>query len=705
MPPLHFSLSSTNKKFTMILGFVVLLLLNFVSPTSSFMEQEQSSLLGFLAQLSPGSDGGLTMSWVRGTNFCAWEGITCRGDNTVMDVSLGSKGLSGRISPSLGNLTGLRYLNLSHNSLHGSLPTELVLHSTIVVLDVSFNNLAGPLQEIQSLNHELSLQVLNISSNLFTGQVPASICVNSPSFTVLDLSYNKFSGNIPPGLGNCSMLRILKAGYNNLTGALPLELFGATSLEHLSFPNNDLQGVLDGSHVIKLSNLMVLDLRSSGLSGKIPYSIDRLRKLEEIHLDNNNMSGELPLTLDNCTNLRYISLRNNSFIGDLSKVNFSLLDLRIADFSMNFFTGTIPESIYSCSNLTALRLAYNNFHGQLSPRFGNLRSLSFLSLTNNSFTNITNMIHILKQCKHLTTLVTGTNFIGETIPQDEAIDGFENLQILAIDACSLAGKIPLWLSKLTKLNMLDLSSNQLTGLLPSWINGLKLLFFLDLSSNRLTGEIPTALMQMPKLQSEKNAAKLDPKYLELPVFWTPSRQYRTINAFPNVLNLCNNRFTGVIPNEIGQLKVLNVLNFSSNRLYGEIPQGLCNLTSLQVLDLSNNQLTGDLPSALSALHFLSIFNVSNNNLEGPIPTGAQFDTFLNSSYGRNPHLCGAALSKQCSPTSRDQTPNSQQHRLRPVLVFGIIFGGLGALALLACCMIARLVYNDHTENRVALRRR
>ncbi|CAN6173387.1 unnamed protein product [Urochloa humidicola] len=345
------------------LGLAVLLLLTFPSPTSSCTEKEQSSLLDFLAQLSPGGDGNLNKSWMNGTDCCTWEGITCRGDNTVMGVSLASKGLIGSITSSLGDLR-LINLNLSHNSLHGSLPMELVLANTITVLDVSFNRLAGPLQELQSSNPDLPLQVLNISSNFFTGQfpstwgamkslvslnvsnnsftgqIPSSICISSPSFTVLDLCYNKFSGNIPLELGNCSALRLLKAGHNDLSGSLPHELFSATSLEHLSFPNNFLQGVFDGSQVVKLNNLIVLDLGSNGISGKIPNSIDQLIKLEELHLENNLMSGEMPPTLGICSNLSYINLRNNSFSGDLNKVNFTLLDLRIADFSMNYFTGS-----------------------------------------------------------------------------------------------------------------------------------------------------------------------------------------------------------------------------------------------------------------------------------------------------------------------------------------------------------------------------
>jgi hypothetical protein len=707
--------SSTNTKLPVsffVLAFV--LLLSFASRTSSCTEQERSSLIDFIQGLLQGGDGGLRMSWVNDTDCCQWEGITCSSDGMVTDVFVPAKGLRGTISPSLSNLTRLLHLNLSHNSLQGSLPMELVLSSSIVILDVSYNRLSGTLQERQSTNYGLPLQVLNISSNFFTGPLPStaleamenlvalnasnnsfagpmpsSICNHATSFALLDLCYNSFSGIISPEFGNCSMLKVLKAGHNNLSGTLPYELFGATSLEHLSFPNNGLQGVLDGPSLVKLINLTMLDLGSTGISGEMPGSIGQLRRLEELHLDNNRISGELPSALGNCTSLRYITLRNNSFRGGLSRINFAQMDLRIADFSVNNFTGTVPESIYACRNLIALRLAYNNFHGPISPRIGNLPFLSFLSITNNSFTNITYALQQLKNCKNLTSLLIGTNFKGETMPQDEAIDGFENLQVLTIDACPLVGKIPLWISRLARLEMLDLSSNKLTGPIPYWINGLQHLFFIELSNNRLTGNIPTTLMEMPMLQSEKNIARLDPKYLELPVFWTPSRQYRMINAFPNVLNLSNNNLTGTIPSEIGHLKVLNVLDLSSNSFSGQIPPEISNLTSLQVLELSNNQLTGEIPQALSGLHFLSIFNVSNNDLEGPVPIGGQFDTFATSIYSGNPKLCGPMINADCGTEEKPSSSMERRKKKKTIfaLALGVLFGGLVILFLLGCLLL------------------
>jgi Leucine-rich repeat (LRR) protein len=293
MRTLHFS-SKTHSKILHIpsLGVALVLLICLASPTSPCTEQEEGSLLQFLAELS--QDGGLAASWRNGTDCCKWEGIVCRRNMTVTDVMLASKGLEGHISESLRNLTGLQYLNLSHNLLSGGLPLELVSSSSITILDVSFNQLNGTLQQLSSSTPAPPLQVLNISSNLFagefpsttwkamenliafnasnnsfTGPIPTDVCNTSSYLTVLDLCFNKLSGNIPPGIGYCSRLRMLRAGYNYLSGTLPDDLFNATLLEYLSFPNNDLHGGLDSTRMTNLKNLVHLDLGGNKFSGKI----------------------------------------------------------------------------------------------------------------------------------------------------------------------------------------------------------------------------------------------------------------------------------------------------------------------------------------------------------------------------------------------------------------------------------------------------
>ncbi|BAF07856.1 Os02g0156400 [Oryza sativa Japonica Group] len=681
---------------------LLLLLLCFVCHAGSCTEQERESLLQFLSGLS--NDGGLGVSWQNGTDCCTWEGITCSGNGAVVEViSLASRGLEGSISPSLGDLTGLLRLNLSRNSLSGGLPLELVSSSSIVVLDVSFNYLTGGLSELPSSTPDRPLQVLNISSNLFTGnfpsttwermnnlvvlnasnnrftgQMPTSFCASAPSFAVLELSYNQFSGRIPAGLSNCSKLTLLSASYNNLTGTLPDELFDLTSLKHLCFLRNQLEGSIKG--ITKLKNLVTIDLGQNRLSGSIPNSIGQLKRLEKLHLAYNSMSGELPSTVGNCRNLKNMNLGGNNFSGDLGNVNFSTLrNLQSLDLMSNNFTGTVPESIYSCRNLSALQLSNNSFHGQLSEKIRNLKCLSFVSLVDISLTNITGSLQILQSCRNLTTLLIGYNFMQETMPEDDEIYGFENLRIFSLNDCSLSGKIPKWLSKLTNLEMLSLYNNQLNGAIPDWISSLNFLFHIDISNNSLSGEIPSALVEMPMLKSDN----VPPKVFELPICTGYALQYRINSAFPKVLNLGINNFTGIIPNEIGQLKALQLLNLSSNRLSGEIPESIYKLTNLQVLDLSSNNLTGTIPDGLNKLHFLSAFNISNNDLEGPVPNAGQLSTFPSTSFDGNPKLCGPMLARHCGLA---QTPfvSTKQNADKVVssFVFMISFGAFFAVGVL-----------------------
>ncbi|KAF8685360.1 hypothetical protein HU200_043984 [Digitaria exilis] len=412
MEPLHSSCPKRNSKILHINSLGVALVLLFLAPlASSCTDEERTSLLEFLDGLS--QDSALNTSWKNGTNCCLWQGVICNVNGAVTDISLASMGLEGHISPSLGNLTGLLRVNLSGNSLSSELPSELLLSSSIIVLDVSFNKLNGELHGLPSTT-ERTIKVIDISSNLFTGyfpyntlqsmknlaalnmsnnsfigKIPSTVCVDKQFFTIIDLSYNQFHGNIPPEVGNCSMLRVLKAGQNHLSGHLPTELFNVMSLEHLSFPNNNLQGTLHPEHVVRLSKLIILDLGGNRLNGKIPNSVGQLKRLEELHLSYNNMSGELPSALSNCSNLKTLILQGNNFQGNNKLIGVipteigQLKGLLSLNLSFNNLYGEIPQSIGNLSNLQALDLSYNNLLGEIPYALERLHFLAKFNISNN----------------------------------------------------------------------------------------------------------------------------------------------------------------------------------------------------------------------------------------------------------------------------------------------------------------------------------
>ena len=80
------------------------------------------------------------------------------------------------------------------------------------------------------------------------------------------------------------------------------------------------------------------------------------------------------------------------------------------------------------------------------------------------------------------------------------------------------------------------------------------------------------------------------------------------------LRLENNRLSGQIPAELGNLANLERLVLSDNQLTGTIPKELGNLTNLERLVLSDNQLTGTIPKELSNLTNLTHLELDDNQL-------------------------------------------------------------------------------------------
>ena len=95
----------------------------------------------------------------------------------------------------------------------------------------------------------------------------------------------------------------------------------------------------------------------------------------------------------------------------------------------------------------------------------------------------------------------------------------------------------------------------------------------------------------------------------------------TTNADGRVikLHLGDNRLSGEIPPELGNLANLEVLSLHENQLSGEIPPELGNLANLEVLSLSRNQLSGEIPPELGNLANLEVLSLQENQLSGEIP--------------------------------------------------------------------------------------
>jgi len=133
---------------------------------------------------------------------------------------------------------------------------------------------------------------------------------------------------------------------------------------------------------------------------------------------------------------------------------------------------------------------------------------------------------------------------------------------------------------------------------------------LDLSDNRLSGPLPAQLGDLTQLR----ALNLKRNTLTGSVPTSLSSL-----ALLQTLDLSENRLTGAIPTQLGNLAAMQELNLSNNQLTGAIPTQLASLTALQILNLSTNQLTGQIPAALGGMVNLRNLSLNNNQLSGAIP--------------------------------------------------------------------------------------
>ncbi|VFQ59735.1 unnamed protein product [Cuscuta campestris] len=632
------------------------------TPNQSCHPSDLHALRQFAGNLTKGS---ILSTWSGAVNCCIWDGVGCEGEGMrVISLSLSGKGLQGAISLSLENLDNLRFLDLSHNHLQGEFPLDLSKLKQLRVLDLSHNSFNGSV--LGALNGLQSLHALNLSSNLFTGDFAdfggfqnlvvlnvsnnsfsgalgsRRFCSISKKLRILDFSRNSFEGGLDVLIECGFPLLELNLDSNLLSGQLPDSLYLISSLESLSLSANYFSGQLS-ANLSKLSNLKSLILSRNHFSGVLPDVFGNFTQLEVLDANSNKFSGLLPYTLALCSTLQVLDLRNNSLFGPIDIDFTRLSNLTALDLASNKFSGPLPRSLSSCKQLQILSLAKNMLRSSIPESYANLSSLVFLTLSNNSFENLSGALLVLQHCQKLSTLILTRNFHGEEIPKN--VIGFENLMTFAIGNCHLRGQIPAWLSNCTKLQVLDLSWNQLDGSIPFWIGKMENLFYIDFSNNSLTGEIPRSLTELKSLTSSVSYLFSLNASSGIPLFIKRNQsgnglQYNQASSFPQAIYLSNNRISGTIPPDIGQLRQLHVLDLSRNNISGTIPGSISNMLNLEVLDLSNNELYGSIPPSLDRLTFLSKFSVANNHLLGAIPTGGQFFSFPSSSFGGNPGLCG-----------------------------------------------------------------
>ena len=185
------------------------------------------------------------LNWSSSVPMRNWTGVRFYGSPLRVRELRIQDGMTGRIPPELGNLSGLTLLDLSHNHLTGGIPSAI-----------------GSLANLESLY----------------------------------LQGNRLTGSIPEELGNLPNLEHIYLWSNQLTGSIPSRISRASRLEDLSFSDNRLTGTIP-PELAQLSNLTSLALARNSLAGSIPAELETLANLRTLKLSGNLISGCVPAAL------------------------------------------------------------------------------------------------------------------------------------------------------------------------------------------------------------------------------------------------------------------------------------------------------------------------------------------------------------------------------------------------------------------------
>ncbi|XP_050233450.1 probable LRR receptor-like serine/threonine-protein kinase At3g47570 [Mercurialis annua] len=162
-----------------------------------------------------------------------------------------------------------------------------------------------------------------------------------------------------------------------------------------------------------------------------------------------------------------------------------------------------------------------------------------------------------------------------------------------------------------RVTVLNLRSLKLVGSLSPHIGNLSFLREIDLGDNLFNGIIPQEIGRLYRLRFlnlSSNSFEGD-----FPTNITHCSKLERINVLYN--NLAGN-----FPAILGSLSKLTQLNLSKNRFSSRtIPPSFGNLSNLDELSLGYNNLVGSIPVELGSLLNLEFLQLTGNNLTGMIP--------------------------------------------------------------------------------------
>lgn len=143
---------------------------------------------------------------------------------SLEELSLGSSSIAGTISPALNKLTKLRHFDVSRNLISGQIPASLQL-TNIETIRLERNRLSGNIPAFDMTFDKV--KELRLEGNSFTGSIPSSIG-HMKNLEHLEIQDNSLTGKIPDEFASLVNLLVFLAFGNTLDGETNLCSSGRT---------------------------------------------------------------------------------------------------------------------------------------------------------------------------------------------------------------------------------------------------------------------------------------------------------------------------------------------------------------------------------------------------------------------------------------------------------------------------------------------
>ncbi|XP_030442835.1 receptor-like protein 7 [Syzygium oleosum] len=296
----------------------------------------------------------------------------CKADHYLEVLDLSHNHLNGTIPDCL-MMEALKVLNLRNNQLNGDIPQSIPGTCDLKTLDISENLLQGQIP--LSLANCTTLEVVNIGDNQIDGTFPCHFKAIS-TLRVLVLRSNRLHGKIgcSSSNGTWHMLQIIDLSSNDFSGTLPVSLLASCEAMKANRDFNHLQ-----YQFLPLSGLNYQDTMSVTLKGLQLELVKILTVFTSIDFSGNRLEGPIPDTLGDLQALYFLNLSHNDISGSIPPVLGNLHQLESLDLSWNFLNGTIPDQLENLDFLSFLNLSKNQLVGSIPA------SRQFLTFPKSSF--------------------------------------------------------------------------------------------------------------------------------------------------------------------------------------------------------------------------------------------------------------------------------------------------------------------------------